>query len=109
MLLLDNNISPRLCKKLDSVFPGIVHVEDRGLEDSTDTEVWEFARNQQLTIVSKDSDFNNLLLLKGYPPKVIWIRSGNVPTAFIEKLLRDNASAIHLFIRDSKPGVLEIY
>lgn len=33
MLLLDNNISPRLCKKLDSEFPGIVHVEDMGLED----------------------------------------------------------------------------
>ncbi|MBK6904915.1 MAG: DUF5615 family PIN-like protein [Saprospirales bacterium] len=82
MLLLDNNISPRLCKKLEAHFPGTVHVEDIGLDDSPDVVVWDYAINNGLTVVSKDSDFNNILHLKGYPPKVIWLRCGNVTTSF---------------------------
>lgn len=109
MLLLDNNISPRLCKKLQPEFPGTVHVEDAGLDDSSDEEVWEYARKNGYTIVSKDSDFNNLLLLRGYPPKVVWLRCGNAPTNAIEQLLLNKATDIHRFIRETKPGILEIY
>ncbi|MCB9282997.1 MAG: DUF5615 family PIN-like protein [Lewinellaceae bacterium] len=106
---MDNNISQRLCKKLDAIFPGIVHVEDVGLDDSTDELVWDYARSNGLTIVSKDSDFNNILLLHGYPPKVVWLRCGNVPTSFVEQLLKNRATGIHQFIKNSKPGILEIY
>jgi predicted nuclease of predicted toxin-antitoxin system len=109
MLLLDNNISPRLCKKLEAQFPGILHIEDIGLDDSSDDDVWEYARKNGFAIVSKDSDFNNLLLLRGYPPKVVWLRCGNAPTAHIESLLQERAALIHLFLRESSPGVLEIY
>jgi hypothetical protein len=44
--------------------------------------------------------FNELLMLKGFPPKVIWIRLGNCSTKTIESLLRDNYEAILSFEGD---------
>jgi predicted nuclease of predicted toxin-antitoxin system len=46
--------------------------------------------------------------LLGSPPKVIWLRCGNQPTAMIESLLRDHAGLIASFERD-EDGCLEIY
>lgn len=39
-----------------------------------DNVIWEIAKQQDYIIVTQDSDFNELLILKGFPPKVIWIR-----------------------------------
>jgi predicted nuclease of predicted toxin-antitoxin system len=47
--------------------------------------------------------------LSGPPPKVIWLRRGNQPTAVIEKLLRDHAEAIAAFERDESAACLELY
>jgi predicted nuclease of predicted toxin-antitoxin system len=54
---------------------------------ATDREVWEHAREHHYTLVSKDSDFHELSLLYGSPPKVIWIRRGNCTTGQIEFIL----------------------
>jgi predicted nuclease of predicted toxin-antitoxin system len=43
-----------------------------------DNEVWNFAREHGYTIITKDSDFSNRILLVGPPPKVIHIRFGNL-------------------------------
>ena len=47
--------------------------------------------------------------LNGQPPKVIWLRSGNQPTAVVEKLLREHADVIAAFERDESAACLEIY
>jgi predicted nuclease of predicted toxin-antitoxin system len=49
-------------------------------------------------IVSKDTDMNNLSLVFGNPPKVIWLRLGNCSTLEVENLLRQEFSAIKLFV-----------
>ena len=48
-------------------------------------------------IVTKDSDFDNLAVIHGSTPKVIWIRLGNCTTASIEILLRTCADRIEAF------------
>ena len=50
-LLFDQNISYRLVKKLDSVFPGCQHVNRLGLINKSDREIWDFARKQGYTLV----------------------------------------------------------
>jgi predicted nuclease of predicted toxin-antitoxin system len=45
---------------------------------ASDSEVWNFAREQNLTIITKDSDFSYRMMLHEPPPKVIHIRCGNV-------------------------------
>ena len=68
--------------------------------NATDTEIWEYAKANDLAIVSKDSDFQSRSLLYGYPPKFIWLRVGNCPVKAIEELLRKNSAAIHTFAQD---------
>lgn len=43
-----------------------------------DKDIWEYAKGNSLTIITKDSDFSNRILFKDPPPKVIHIRIGNV-------------------------------
>jgi predicted nuclease of predicted toxin-antitoxin system len=45
---------------------------------STDREIWDYAKNQDLVIVTKDSDFSNRLILDGPPPKIIHVKYGNM-------------------------------
>jgi predicted nuclease of predicted toxin-antitoxin system len=70
-LLLDENLSPRLVGSLSDVFPGSVHVRDFGLARADDAAIWDYARDHDLTIVSKDSDFHQVSFLRGPPPEVV--------------------------------------
>ena len=76
-LLLDENLSPKLPRLLATLFPGSAHVRECGLLGKTDEDVWEYARANGFTIVSKDSDFQQRSLLYGHPPKLVWLRIGN--------------------------------
>jgi predicted nuclease of predicted toxin-antitoxin system len=44
----------------------------------TDTEVWEFARQRRLVIVSKDADFSERIIMRQPPPWVVHLRVGNL-------------------------------
>jgi predicted nuclease of predicted toxin-antitoxin system len=85
-LLIDQNLSPKLVRRLLETFPGSVHVSEAGLAEALDRVVWEYARANILVLVSKDADFSELGLLLGFPPKVVWIRRGNCTTGDIEVL-----------------------
>jgi predicted nuclease of predicted toxin-antitoxin system len=87
-LLLDENLSPRLVELLSEIFPGTAHVHSRGLGSADDAEIWEYARANGFTIVSKDSDFEERSILLGSPPKVILLRTSNCSSKEIERLLR---------------------
>ncbi|NOT84372.1 MAG: DUF5615 family PIN-like protein [Methylococcaceae bacterium] len=47
-------------------------------DELTYSEIWLYAKRQQLTIVSKDADFSELVLLNEPPPRVIHIKFGNM-------------------------------
>jgi len=107
-LLFDHNLSPLLVNWLEDLCPGSEHVFHIGLDSVSDIEILAYARERELIIVSKDSDFNDLSLLKGFPPKVIWLRIGNCKSRAIEALLRDHFNAISEFASDSESGVLTL-
>jgi predicted nuclease of predicted toxin-antitoxin system len=44
----------------------------------TDTLVWDFARQHELVIVSKDADFSERIILHTPPPWVVHLRFGNL-------------------------------
>jgi predicted nuclease of predicted toxin-antitoxin system len=108
MLLFDQNISVRLIQRLADLFPGATHVTRVGLDRASDQQVWEFAKEHDYAIVTKDSDFNDLSTLYGSPPKVIWLRIGNSSTEQIESMLRKQSIAIHDFIAHAPSSILEI-
>ncbi len=51
-------------------------------------------------IASKDTDFLHLSLVKGHPPKVVYLETGNCPTDAIFRLLTDSLSRIEQFAND---------
>ena len=108
MILIDNNFSPKLARKLASNFVGIKHVADFGMEAADDRTVWRFAQTNNLNILSKDSDFLTLVTFYGFPPKVIRLNTGNLPTKMIEAILLRDEALIKSFLSSTKHGVLEI-
>mgnify|MGYP001560232799 CR=1 FL=1 len=107
-LLLDQNLSRRLLPDLVQSFPGSAQVQHAGLERTGDADIWAYAKQHGFTIVTKDADFVELALLRGYPPKVIWLNCGNVSNATVRRKLLDNAETIQRFIASVENGVLEI-
>jgi predicted nuclease of predicted toxin-antitoxin system len=105
-LLFDENLSARLPEVLADCYPGSVHVHDCALGNSDDATIWRFAKDNQLTIVSKDSDFQELCVLHGSPPKFIWLRAANCSTQQIEKLLRVALPTIKRFIEEDQESCL---
>lgn len=108
-LLLDQNISRRLVKELKQHYPGTDHVYPLGLYESTDDEIWNFALKNKFIIVSHDSDFYERSLIFGFPPKVIWLRTGNTTTDNIKNLLIKHFNEISRFEKDSSLSCLQIY
>jgi predicted nuclease of predicted toxin-antitoxin system len=102
-LLFDENLSPRLPGLLKSIFPDSVHARDCGLLGQPDEDVWEYAGANGLTIISKDSDFQQRSLLYGYPPKVVWLRVGNCS----RQQLVDLITSYEVEIRDLDQDKLE--
>ena len=110
-LLLDQNISFRITNKIQDIFPGSKQVRDLGLENSKDSIIWNYAKENGFCIVSFDGDFYDLGLIKGSSPKVIWLRLGNTSTKNIETVLRQNFDLIKTFLTDpnyNEIGCLEI-
>ncbi|MGA8184950.1 MAG: DUF5615 family PIN-like protein [Terriglobia bacterium] len=99
-LLFDQNLSYHLVENLAGLYPESTHVGPIGLERADDEAIWNYARTHGYTIVSKDSDFHQRSFLRGFPPKVIWIRCGNSSTSHIEEILRANQAAIQNFCDD---------
>jgi predicted nuclease of predicted toxin-antitoxin system len=108
-LLFDQNLSFRLCQLLSDVFPDSEQVRHAKLDRSTDDDIWKFAKREGFTIVTLDADFADVAALRGAPPKVIWLRCGNRPTAFVERLLRDHADLIANFAESANVACLELY
>ena len=62
-LLFDQNISFRIMKVLHEKFSGSTHVKKEGLINASDKQIWDFAKSNEFTIVTQDSDFNELNIL----------------------------------------------
>jgi predicted nuclease of predicted toxin-antitoxin system len=107
-LLFDENLSPNLPHRLRDLFPDSLHVRDVGMKATIDPVVWDYAKDNDLMIVSKDSDMHDLSLVLGNPPKVIWIRLGNCSTAQVENLLRRDFETINSFYTDESLSLLAL-
>jgi len=94
-LLFNENLSPKLPRLLAGFFPESVHAREVGLLGLSDDAVWEYARINGFTIVSKDSDFQQRSLLHGPPPKIVWLRIGNCTRDQLVQLITTHERDIH--------------
>ena len=107
-LLLDANVSWRLTAVLSEHFGECIHVNKTELpKPAKDTEIWKYAAKNGYTIVTQDSDFVNLIEAKGFPPKLILLRTGNIDRKTAENILLHNKLSI-LELENGNYGLLEI-
>jgi predicted nuclease of predicted toxin-antitoxin system len=80
-----------------------------GLDQIPDVEVWEYARQELFLIVTKDADFSDICSLRGFPPKIVWIKRGNCKTADIEAILRSHYDDVKQLNDNEIMGVLTLF
>ena len=105
-LLFDENLSPKLPRFLATLFPGSAHVRECGLLGLPDEDVWEYARANGFVIISKDSDFHQRSLLRGHPPKIVWLRIGNCTRQQLIQLITSHEKDIRALDTDPFETVL---
>jgi predicted nuclease of predicted toxin-antitoxin system len=98
-LLLDQNLSHHLAEALHDLHPGSQHVRELAMSCAADEEIW---------IHAEDSDFQQRSLLRGHPPKVVWIRRGNCSTSQIGQLLRRRHRDLLAFEQDPDASFLVV-
>lgn len=97
-LLFDQNISFRVLKLISKEYTASKQVRSVGLEGATDQEIWNYARKNDYAIVTYDADFADIACLRGIPPKIVWLRTGNLTTKEIAKLLNFNKIILSNFL-----------
>lgn len=108
-LLLDENLSRRIVAQIEHAYPESTQVALLNMDSANDKELWEFARDNGYTLVTQDADFNEMSLLYGQPPKVIWLRCGNQPRKIIVSLLLNHQTDIEAFQNNPDLTCLEVY
>jgi len=105
-LPLDQHLSRKLVPSLQTAFSGSSHVIHHGLDKRDDDAVWAFAKQHQFAIATKDEDFQVLSFVRGHPPKVVWIRSGNGPSKLVLDLLLRARLMLEEFEADADRSLL---
>lgn len=109
-LLLDANISWRLSTKLKLHFEDCLHVDFISLPTpAKDIDIWNYALVQHLIIVTNDEDYLDFSNFKGFPPKIILLKTGNQSNVFIESLLIKHKLDIEALYNSEDYGIIELY
>jgi predicted nuclease of predicted toxin-antitoxin system len=96
--LFDQNISFRVFKLLRDTFTEVNQISVLRLENKSDFKIWKYAKKNNFTIVSFESDFSDLANFYGHPLKIICVRTGNITTKYIANSFTENESQIKAFV-----------
>lgn len=77
------------------------HVKD--IDDEwSDSQIWQFAKERTLTIITKDVDFSNRIIASEPPPRVIHLKVGNMKLAEFRQFIFANWKEIEKMTTDYK-------
>jgi len=102
-LLIDENLPFSLGVRLGL---GYIHASQIA-EQASDSLLWQWARENDYVVLTRDTDFFDRLLRHGPPPKVIWIRLGNIRKNDLLRVMEARWPAIEQQIRSH--DLVEIY
>jgi predicted nuclease of predicted toxin-antitoxin system len=107
-ILLDANISWKLTNVLKPIFGECTHVDFIGLKvPAQDIDIWNYALNNGYIIITKDTDFVNLLETNDFSPKVVLLKTGNNSSKALMELLINMKPMIE-DLEKNDYGLLEI-
>ncbi len=97
-VLFDENLPT--VSGLPTTFP-IIHAIDLGSRMS-DSALWDYAKQHDLAILTKDADFSQRIILASPPPRVIHLRVGNLRRREFEEWLKQHWPGIETAIKQHK-------
>ncbi len=85
---VDAQLSPAIATWITSTL-GLeaIPLRDLGLRDAEDSDIFEAAKAQQAIVMTKDSDFVDLVERLGPPPQIIWLTCGNTSNQRLREIL----------------------
>jgi len=81
--LIDVNLPSRFSVWASEDYEHVVNIND----ELKDSEIWSYAKQNNLTIVTKDSDFSDMVIMNNPPPRVIHIKIGNLKMQEFHRLI----------------------
>jgi predicted nuclease of predicted toxin-antitoxin system len=90
---IDAHLSPAIASWISNTF-GVtaLALRDLGLRDAEDPEIFEAAKSQGIILMTKDSDFVDLVDRLESPPQIIWLTCGNTSNARLKEILSSTLS-----------------
>jgi predicted nuclease of predicted toxin-antitoxin system len=76
--LIDANLPARLCEFFRAQGYTAAHVQELGMEQAADIEIWKRGHLDHAVIVTKDKDFASLAISRSDLCPVIFVRIGNL-------------------------------
>ena len=103
MIWIDAQLSPLLALWIKETF-GIEAkaVREFGLQCASDREIYARAREENVVMMTKDSDFLILLDELGPPPQVLWITCGNTSNRFLKEILQETLPEAMNFLKQGE-------
>lgn len=108
-LLLDQNISYKIIKKLDKFFEEVAQVGRLGMAQTDDGMIWQYARTNNYVLVTFDPYFQERNIVAGHPLKIIWLKCRNTSTKNLVQVLTGSVEEIKAFYEDPELTCLEIF
>ncbi|MBX9782966.1 MAG: DUF5615 family PIN-like protein [Chitinophagaceae bacterium] len=96
--IIDENLPMNVQLWKGGEFVHVINIESL----NSDSSIWSYARENDLVIISKDSDFHQRILFTNPPPKVILFRTGNMKFSEFELFISKHWEEILLKILNSK-------
>jgi predicted nuclease of predicted toxin-antitoxin system len=88
IIWIDAQLPPTLAEWIVVTFGvNAISLRELGLRDAKDIEIFESAKQPNVVIMSKDSDFVDLVCRLGAPPQILWLTCGNVTNRNLRELL----------------------
>jgi predicted nuclease of predicted toxin-antitoxin system len=85
---MDAQLSPDLATWVrEALLVEAVPVRDLGLRNASDAAIFEAACSANAVVITKDSDFVQLLERHGPPPQVVWLTCGNTSNDALKQIL----------------------
>ena len=90
---IDAQLSPAIAAWIAHTYgiPALA-VRDIGLRQAKDKIIFDAARAANVVVMTKDSDFVELLERHGPPPKVLWVTCGNTSNLKLQEILSHTLS-----------------
>jgi predicted nuclease of predicted toxin-antitoxin system len=105
---LNAHLSPKLANWISQEFNvNCVAVRDLGLRDASDRDIFDEAKRQDAVIMTKDSDFIDLVLRYDSPPQIVLLTMGNTSNAELKEILSESFSKV-LALLDSGESIVEL-